>query len=67
MVIDRNAPPPTNPQITVVLERDGWNDFGYYTMFHLSIREGAERTDVGTVKVGRTGMGPGGPARVPLH
>lgn len=67
VVINRNAPPPTNPPIAVVLERDGWNDFGFYTLFHMSICVVGDRTEVGTVKIGRTGMEPGGPlARVPL-
>ncbi|MFC9755239.1 AAA family ATPase [Streptomyces sp. NPDC056921] len=56
MVIDRFAGVPEGPLPIAVLERDGWDDFGWRTMFVLTVVDEDGPHEIGEVKIGALGM-----------
>lgn len=58
MVIDRNDRIPSAPLPLAVLVRDGWDDFGWRTMFHLKVIDADGRHAIGPVKIGALSMSP---------
>ncbi|MFE8941063.1 AAA family ATPase [Streptomyces sp. NPDC007872] len=56
IVLDRNDHVTTIPHPVAVLERDHWDDFGWRTMFHLTVIDERGRHEIGPVKIGALGM-----------
>ncbi|WNI16213.1 AAA family ATPase [Actinacidiphila sp. ITFR-21] len=70
-VVEQGGRQPKGGRSRALLVRDGWNDFGFITMFHLVIYdEDGRRHGIGEVKIGELGMHPGlerspeGPGRI---
>jgi predicted ATPase len=57
VVVDEAQEFPSSAEPMAVLVRDGWNDFGFRTMFHLHVlEEDGHWNQIGTVKIGSRGM-----------
>lgn len=62
VVVDRRAPNPQLPYPNVVLRVDRWDDFGYKTMYGVSLRTGREKElPIGQVKILQSGQQSGRP------
>ncbi|MFC8817880.1 AAA family ATPase [Streptomyces rochei] len=58
VIIDRDERIPVSPRPLAVLVRDGWDDFGWRTMFHLKVLDADGRHEIGPLKIGALGMSP---------
>ncbi|MFI0928686.1 AAA family ATPase [Streptomyces sp. NPDC021012] len=56
IVLDRKDRIPTEPRPLAVLVRDAWDDFGWRTMFHLTVIDERGRHKIGPVKIGALGI-----------
>ncbi|WP_329624889.1 hypothetical protein OG357_34780 [Streptomyces sp. NBC_01255] len=57
VIVDREDRIPAGPRPVAVLVRDGWDDFGFRSMFHLKIIQEGARHEIGVVKIGDLGTG----------
>ncbi|MFJ7911974.1 AAA family ATPase [Kitasatospora sp. NPDC096204] len=56
-VLDRRRFPSSDGPRASILVPDGWNDFGYYTLYDLWFRDGnGDATQLGSLKIGRLGL-----------